>query len=142
MRAYLAGPMRGKAFLNFPAFWHGASFLRGAGHEVISPAEIDEEEGFVKVFVDESGNLINILTTELFTIEKALNGDFQAITEVDSIVFLPGWLDSAGCKAEYFCAMATGKDFYTFNPEKLELTKFNPSVYDVVLTVDSHPVVV
>lgn len=140
MRAYLAGPMRGHPNLNFDKFERGASLLRGLGHTVVSPAEIDEVEGYVLVFRD-GDEILSVQTTALFSIERALNRDFAAITEGDSIVFMPGWLSSPGCKAEYFCAMATGKDFYTLDPYALKFEQFDPRMYDVTLTVENTAVV-
>jgi hypothetical protein len=46
MTIYLAGPMRGVAAYNFPAFDRAAEYLRSLGHGVVSPAEIDRAHGF------------------------------------------------------------------------------------------------
>lgn len=43
MRIYLAGPMRGYAEFNFPAFHAAAARLREQGHTVFNPAERDIE---------------------------------------------------------------------------------------------------
>ena len=41
---YLAGPMRGIAFYNFPMFDRVAAALRDVGYEVINPADEDRKE--------------------------------------------------------------------------------------------------
>jgi hypothetical protein len=42
MLIYLAGPMRGRKFFNFPAFDAARDILLSQGYEVISPADMIE----------------------------------------------------------------------------------------------------
>ena len=44
MKWYLAGPMSGIPQSNFPAFDAAAKHLRDLGHDIVSPAELDDEE--------------------------------------------------------------------------------------------------
>jgi nucleoside 2-deoxyribosyltransferase len=46
MKIYLAGPMTDRPRFNFDEFDRHAAMLRGRGHIVISPAELDRAEGF------------------------------------------------------------------------------------------------
>lgn len=109
MKLYVAGPMRGYDQFNFPAFDRAAAVLRAAGHEAISPAEMDREAG-----LDETAN-----TSEDFDVKDALRRDFEVILSADGIVMLPGWEDSTGANAERFVAETTGRAVYELNPEWL-----------------------
>ena len=106
MRAYLAGPMRGRVAYNFPAFDAARDFLRTLGHDPVSPADMDREVG-----VDG--------TTEVppgFVFD-ALKRDFAAILECDAIAFLPGWESSSGAQAERKVAEAIGLPCYRVDAE-------------------------
>ena len=100
-RCYLAGPMRGRALFNFPAFDAAAADLRERGLEVISPAEIDREMGFDPEVHDESyfGDL-SILIRQ----------DVNAVLATDAVVLLPGWEGSTGARAEIAVARWAGRE--------------------------------
>lgn len=102
---YLAGPMRGIADFNFPAFEAGAAGLRAKGFEVFSPAERDEKfHG--KVFKAEHGELSEIANSG-FSLREALAADTQWIAlHADAVVVLPGWENSKGAQAETALARA------------------------------------
>lgn len=110
MRIYLAGPMRGIANYNFPAFDAARGLLVDLGHEVVSPADLDRASGFV----DERGG--RVLTTEAFSIEAALRQDFRAITTCDAVAFLPGWERSSGSLAERRVATEVGCELWRVDP--------------------------
>lgn len=94
VKAYLAGPMTGIAEFNFPAFDAVAADLRGAGWEVISPAELDRADGF-----DERGmSGIEPLTDHQR--RRFARNDIAALLTVDAIVLLPGWQGSTGATNE------------------------------------------
>lgn len=88
-RYYIAGPMTGHPDLNFPAFHAMAAQLRAAGHEVISPAEINPDP--------------KAEWTE------CMFADLKALTTCDGIVMLPGWENSPGAQIERLWAIRTGK---------------------------------
>ena len=91
MRIYLAGPMRGYACFNFPAFHAARTSLREQGHTVVCPAERDLEQGF-----DPSRSIHE----QNFDVDAALAWDVAALPHVDAIALLPGWQYSAGCAIE------------------------------------------
>lgn len=88
MRVYIAGPMRGIAAYNFPAFDAAARRIKAVGWEPVSPAEMDRLEG---LYVDyESAGFLRL----------AMSRDMQAIASCTGIAMLPGWRGSAGAVAE------------------------------------------
>ena len=115
MRVYVAGPMRGVAQFNFPAFYDAAEALRRLGHEVFNPAERDSKVGFdpTELAGDED------LTEHGFDLREALAADMEWISlHADAIALLPGWESSRGAQAEVALARALGlqvTDFEAFD---------------------------
>ncbi len=94
MKLYLAGPMRGLPYYNYPAFHAGARRLREVGHEVFDPADLTYEW-------DEAGS------------RKAMGEELAWIcAEADALALLPGWERSLGAKAEMATAEALGLPVY------------------------------
>jgi hypothetical protein len=87
---YIAGPMRGYAEYNFPAFDAAAKAWRKAGWIVINPAELDRVAG-IHEYTDP--------LPEGF-LRAALKRDLEAICSADAIGLLPGWEPSGGVKVE------------------------------------------
>lgn len=94
-RIYIAGPMRGYWEFNFPAFDAAAAHLRAAGYDVVSPAELDRACGINVAGM--FGNLDQLPDCDLV---DTVRRDVEAIINVDAIVLLPGWENSAGACAE------------------------------------------
>ena len=86
---YLAGPMRNFPDFNFPAFDAYAEALRRKGYVVVSPADLDREEGF---------HPEDVVTGELQ--RKMMIRDVEAICTCDMLVLMPGWEESSGVKVE------------------------------------------
>jgi hypothetical protein len=103
MRCYLAGPMTGIAENNFPAFRDAAERLRNEGWEVISPVEMDEEDGYAS-----DAQLGDV------AYKDALGRDLRKIMDVEAIVFLPGWQNSKGAKTELSLARHYGLEIYYY----------------------------
>jgi hypothetical protein len=99
---YLAGPMRGIKFRNYPAFLFAASVLRKQGFKIISPAENDLSRG-----VDPK-NTGNTNVSDALDL-AGLAYDFEAICKSDGIILMEGWEPSTGAAAEFFVARMTGK---------------------------------
>lgn len=118
MRIYLAGPMRGIAHFNFPAFHFAAAKLREQGHIVFSPADNDIEKNG-----DFSGNYSTGSEDQLekdtaWTIRKALADDTAWICRnADAIALLPGWEKSTGANAELSLAKALGLTWIVLGKE-------------------------
>lgn len=89
MKVYLAGPMRGIPEFNFPAFEEAEQSLLSQGIDVISPHKMDIMNGF-----DPQDH------STLPSLEECAQRDIEAIFQVDALVFLPGWSQSRGAKAE------------------------------------------
>lgn len=88
MRLYLAGPMSGLPDLNFPAFHAEAARLRGLGHVVINPAEIN---------ADPSAEWA-----------ACMRADIAQLVTCDGIALLEGWQRSRGATLEHHIASAIG----------------------------------
>lgn len=100
---YLAGPMRGFDLYNFPAFHAAAKELRDDGWIVVSPAEVDEELGFIPTDDFSPEDFYAAMRRDLgFIIDPAM----------DAIHLLPCWHKSVGATAERCAARAVGLDIY------------------------------
>lgn len=103
MRLYLAGPMSSIPEHNFPAFRAAADDLRARGHDVQSPAEMDEAEGFDPNSADvESGS---VEWAAFLARDVALVAD----SAIEALAVLPGWEDSRGAVLEVHVARELGK---------------------------------
>jgi Domain of unknown function (DUF4406) len=91
LRIYIAGPMTGKKDYNYPAFNKEAELLRGYGHTVINPAEIN-----------------NVNTPWHECIRK----NIVELVSCNALQLLPGWHDSRGAKLEYYIAESLGMLIY------------------------------
>lgn len=87
-RIYIAGPMTGLPELNFPAFHAMAAILRGAGHDVVNPAEINPD------------------TTMAW--HDCMRRDIAELVTCDTIYLLDGWMESKGATLEHHIAERLG----------------------------------
>lgn len=103
---YLAGPMRGYPRNNVPAFRDAAKELRARGLEVVSPVELDEEEGDnaeSEALTDADYN--RYLRRDIV---RLITDDAQAL------VVLPGWEESRGASLETHVARELGMPVFSF----------------------------
>ena len=125
MKIYIAGPMRGKKWFNFPDFDWAKECLTRAGWEVISPADLDREIGFdVKSLPPDTD--WNDVAKLGFDLKAAVQRDIDAILDCDAIFMLHGWSESRGAKAEKAVAEWLGlMVFYQVDgyPKVSEVTK-------------------
>jgi hypothetical protein len=117
MKIYLAGPMRGKPFFNFPEFDAGAKALRAAGHTVFNPAERDRSVD-PKVGKNNPTGDIDVAIKEGFSLREALAADMKFICEeADAVALLPGWELSKGALAERATANALSLKVFLIYPQ-------------------------
>jgi len=100
---YIAGPMRGKPFFNFPAFDAAHDKMEDEGWDAISPADMDREHGFDALDMDPDSDW-NDISQVPFTIDECMERDLEAVKKADAIYMLKGWQDSTGAQAEYWFA--------------------------------------
>jgi hypothetical protein len=112
MKIYLAGPMSGIPYFNFPAFTVAAQNLRNQNYTVFSPHEKDIERlGFDFSVQCPNGNPEELKKFG-FSLRMALRDDLVYICEeADGIALMPGWENSKGANAEWATAKALGLQF-------------------------------
>ena len=105
MRAYLAGPMSGVPQFNFPAFDAAADHLRAAGHDIVSPAELDDP-ATREAARNSSDGSFGSGTVNGETWGDFLARDVKLIADegIEAIIVLPGWEGSKGARLETFVA--------------------------------------
>ena len=107
VKVYIAGPMRGIPFYNFPAFDKTRAELLEAGHDVISPASMDRLVGFdaMKLPPDTDWSAV----PAGFDFDACVERDVAAVMGCDEIYLLDGWRRSKGTRAELALAQWLGK---------------------------------
>ena len=101
-KIYIAGPMRGYAAYNFPAFDRAERILRNRDYHPVSPAAMDRLfEGWGAAPPEGIE-----FTQEDF--KRFILRDIVALMDCDAICRLPGWQDSKGAKLEIALAEFLG----------------------------------
>lgn len=107
MKHYLAGPMSGLPQFNFPAFYAGAADLRGRGYDIVSPAELDDEQTKADAMASANGNPQDAKRTWADFLAR----DIKIVADqVQGIIFLEDWYKSRGARLEAFVGLLQ-KDF-------------------------------
>ena len=96
---YIAGPMRGHQYFNFPAFDRANEDLLAEGYSVISPADLDREHGFDPMSLPEDYDWLDLQKID-FSLHDAIDRDVAALKGSDAIYLLDGWEQSRGALAE------------------------------------------
>src|SRR5690625_886848 len=91
MTIYISGPMTGINDLNRPLFNSVATELRDMGYDVVNPVE---------------------LCPPGMGWSDCMRRDISALMECDSILLLPGWMDSKGARLERHIAVQLGMQVY------------------------------
>lgn len=107
MRLYLAGPMTGLPKFNYPAFIEAAAGLRDMGHEVVSPAELDDPltRAVAMQSVDGAPGT-GSANGETWGDFLARDVKLLADDGIEGIFVLPGWEESSGARLETFVGHA------------------------------------
>jgi hypothetical protein len=117
MRLYLAGPMSGLPLHNFPEFHRVANYLRSYGHKVFDPAAHTYDWFAAQ---DRTFNPEYVLTD--YQRRELLADDLSWICKhAEGVVFLQGWQESKGARAEYYAARALGIPCYRYRPESIDV---------------------
>ena len=105
LRIYVAGRMSGLPNNGYDAFHRKAAQLRAAGWEVVSPAEMDLEEGLSP---DREFTRLDYM--------QAARRDLQALKTVDAIYMLDDYEESPGACWEWSYAKELGLKIYYETP--------------------------
>lgn len=104
MRLYIAGPMSGIQSFNIPAFDALAADLRAAGHDVVSPAELDGPVTRDVLMASETGTHADLPEGETWGYYLSRDVKMLADDGIEGVVVLPGFAGSAGARLETFTA--------------------------------------
>ncbi len=111
MKVYIAGPMRGYPFYNFPSFDCAKVLLRDMGHEPVSPADLDRAYGFDPNGPDYSdANNCSSFPEGAGSAREVIKRDILAVLTCDAVAVLPGWAQSEGAKLEVALMKFIGGD--------------------------------
>lgn len=97
-RCYIAGPMRGVKYYNYPAFDAKQRELHQQGFTVMNPAEMDRLEGFDPYTLPEDHDWNTL--PEGLPLDDIINRDIEAVRSCTHLALLSGWENSTGAKAE------------------------------------------
>lgn len=107
---YIAGPMRGIAYFNYPMFDRIAGILREQGLCVISPADEDrKQDGFDPFENPDYANPKACQFPSEMDFHSTVRRCLDAVLQCEEIVLLPGWERSSGAVAELTLAMWLNK---------------------------------
>lgn len=95
---YIAGPMRGVPYYNFPAFDAARDLLSAEGWQVMSPADLDRAAGFDAMRLPAAHDWQT--SPDGFCCASCIDRDIAALRACDAIYLLDGWERSAGARAE------------------------------------------
>jgi len=100
MKIYLAGQMGGIKHFNAHAFDNAARRLRGVGHDVINPIDLDRADGHEVMGQDG-------MNTDPIMRRHFLGRDLKLISECDALYMIRGWYKSGGARLEHAFALET-----------------------------------
>ena len=113
-RCYIAGPMRGRRYYNYPAFDRAAQYLRERDWDVISPADMDRAKGFDPFTLPDDHDWSQF--PDALDYDDTMQRDLEAVKASDTVFVLEGWTQSKGAQTEVDFAIELKKvvrEFYT-----------------------------
>jgi hypothetical protein len=115
---YLAGPMSNKPQFNFPMFYRVAHALRHQGYDIVSPAELDDEQDKGAALLSTTGDMKEASRSW----GDFLARDVKLLADggITGIIFLPGWEESSGAKLEAFVGLLKKFTFMRWDDEANE----------------------
>lgn len=108
--------MSGLPQFNFPLFYRVTEILRNAGMDIISPAELDDQEDKGAAMTSTDGDPDNRVHMGGKTWADFLARDVKLIADkVQGIIFLPDWYKSRGARLEAFVGLLHGNfEFFQY----------------------------
>jgi hypothetical protein len=108
MKVYLSGPMSGIPQFNVPAFKAATAGLIRLGLTVVSPVELDANDG-LSPFVENSpnGDLAELEKLTGYAYGDMLARDIKVLFSgtIDGVVVMQGWAKSKGARLEVMAAL-------------------------------------
>ncbi len=125
---YIAGPMRGIPFCNFPLFDRVTEAARAQGFDITSPAELDRDHGIDPV--TDPNSVDDAFAADPNLTQTLAQRDCGVILNLekgrgDGLILLPDWPKSIGTRAEVALALWLGLTFkfacvdYGYDPLKI-----------------------
>lgn len=114
MKIYLAGPMTGYEYFNFPAFDFWSERFTAKGEQVFSPADHDrillnKSFDWMPQESDSEGPWKSWKIEGAPSLRQMLGDDLQWIAKnAEAIAMLQGWERSAGARTEWNLAVTLG----------------------------------
>jgi hypothetical protein len=99
-RIYIAGPMRGLPFYNFPAFDKACTDLNQQGFWAVSPADLDRTLYGMDPWELPEGHNWHEHPAWMPDEEEVLRTDINVLRTCDAVLLLTGWQNSEGAKRE------------------------------------------
>jgi hypothetical protein len=119
--------MSGIPQFNYPRFEYVAGELRTEGHDVLNPAEMDDEETRKLALASKDGSLgSGVWNGESWG--DFLSRDVKIVAdEVDAVCLLENWRFSRGARTEAYIALTVGKPCFVWN-DKNGLTQLDDEI--------------
>lgn len=111
---YLGGPMTGLPKFNFPEFDRVAAKLRGAGYNIVSPAELDSLHDRAAALASPDGDDVKVMDKgwEDFLMRDVV---ICAMPTCRGGIFMDGWEDSSGASLESYVLTRLKKQIWRYS---------------------------